>query len=60
MGAVMKITIELFGSHECLLDSRSVRADAADLEPAIAETMRTCINEWVLSPGDVIKISEAR
>jgi hypothetical protein len=54
-----QVTIQLYGSHGCLLDSQQVRiAEGEDTEDKIGEAMLAFIGKSVLSPGDQIRISE--
>lgn len=55
----MRVAIELVNSSMCSLDSRIVEvAEGGDLERQIAIVLRQCIDEWVISPGDIIKVTE--
>jgi len=55
----MKIAIELYNSSDCSLDSCVITVtEGDDVAAAIADEMHRLLREWVLSPGDIIKIVE--
>ena len=55
----MRIGIELVNSLGCSLDSKIVELPKSE-EPeiAIADAIRDCLDDWMLSPGDNIRITE--
>jgi hypothetical protein len=55
----MRVGIELVNSSGCSLDSKVVNLpESEEPEIAIADAIRDCLDEWMLSPGDTIRITE--
>lgn len=55
----MRVGIELVNSSGCSLDSKVITVpESEEVELVIADAIRDCLHDWMLSPGDTIRITE--